>query len=305
MKNIFCILTAFLILFLVSCESIPTEADSPWPMKQIEVVEDFVEYKEVIEKPFAPEVFEEKEFIFLRLLTNEYKHEGVIGWAWKGMVKTQGTASDGICYTHAELNTDLNDSFIGMTGFGDNAAKVESIMDISNHPYLYKMDPYKAIFSVFAIPVSKVDRENVRKLLEYSVSGEKIFCFYCPDAILMPGRHTSNKNKVKKYGPFPEIEDEQPLVLPMGNYFEDYKFLCSGFVAHVLKKGIKRIRNFMNVYDMDTHGFTVSDLVDHIPGIQKLYSATYINYEAATRNFVKNNPEWAKYGLDKFKENAE
>lgn len=295
------IFSVFFELCLSGCAS-SKKMDNPWEMEDVVGFTNRVLYEKNSEKPFPPEMFETHEFIFLRLLTNEYRSENGITKIWKKMIESQGVAPDGMNYNHAEINTDLNDVFVGLTAWGDNATKLETIMAISDHPYLYKMDPDKAICSVFALPVSAVDRKNCRYLLDFAISGEKKFVFYVPDIINMPSAHSYNERRWKKIGEVPWIEgNEQELVLPAEKYFDDVSYICSGFVAYVLKQSVKSVRNQFYIDETNIHAFTVSDLL-RLPGIQKLFTCTYNDYEQACRSYVYNNPEWKKYAMDEYAE---
>ena len=72
------------------------------------------------------------------------------------------------------------------------------------------------------------------------------------------------------------------------------KFVCSTFISHVLFSSVDSIRNYMNENLIDPNYVMPTDIVT-MPGMQKLFTSTWDEFNNGAKNFVSENPKFSKY----------
>ena len=72
------------------------------------------------------------------------------------------------------------------------------------------------------------------------------------------------------------------------------KFVCSTFISHVLFSSVDSIRNYMNENLIDPNYVMPTDIVT-MPGMQKLFTSTWDEFNNSAKNFTSENPKFSKY----------
>lgn len=277
--------------FLVSCKTTSSlqrsfEKAEPHEENYITQINRNLEY--------TKEDFENQKFIFIRLHHINYKKGSKFLYAWRGTASLMGHGTDGNIYTHTAMNCTLDDDFVGITTRGENQVKVEKFRTPEENIYFQRIDMNKTSCAVMAVPVSREDWENCRKLLEYSLNPRKDFKFSKPSALSVPFKHGKARKALKNY----DFErDFEPIVLDSdyAPYFEkDYKFACSGFVMKILSIGSAKYNSMFNDKNLKAVAFAPSELM-YLNRAEILFICRASCYDKAVKDYLDIYPEFAQY----------
>lgn len=79
---------------------------------------------------------------------------------------------------------------------------------------------------------------------------------------------------------------------PPVNDHDEKEFHCASFVVYILINSVEDVRDFFETRGLNYTQMTPSDLTQ-IPGVQKLFSSTWIDYNKTMEQFI--NEEADKY----------
>lgn len=243
---------------------------------------------------YTQEEFENQKFIFIRLHHINYRKGSRFLYAWRGTASVMGHGTDGNIYTHTALNCTLNDDFTGITTRGVNQVKHEKFSSSEENPYFQRIDMEKSSCAVLAVPVSKEDWENCKKLLEYSLNPKKDFKFSKPSALSVPLKHGRARKALVNYDFNQEFK---PVVLneDLSSYFEkDYKFACSGYVMKILATGSAKYNLLLNNKKLKPTAFAPSDLM-YLNRAQVLFICRTSEYNRAVNDYLEIYPQFSAY----------
>ena len=71
-------------------------------------------------------------------------------------------------------------------------------------------------------------------------------------------------------------------------------FVCSTFIAYILISNVPEIEQWFKSYNFD-YSYIVVSYLTRIPGMTRLFSSTWENYNIAAFKFVEEHPEFKSY----------
>lgn len=236
-----------------------------------------------------------KEWCFIRLYTTEYNkdrfHPAKILRVGNKLISDK--SSNGKFYTHAAMNYNLSDNFIGLNLMKDdpNSVQVEIIKTWRKDDERYERQ--YSMFDVFAIPLYKHERELLKFHLSKIVTNNH---FKYDIKTLLLTTILICKKKAQALMSFTK-EDINDIIGEDGDSFlSEIKkgMVCSTFVAFLLKNTSSEFAKWIRETNRNEYSFAPNTLT-HIPNIKYLFGGTWNEYSRALTNFIKKNPEFAKY----------
>ncbi|WP_288716436.1 hypothetical protein [uncultured Treponema sp.] len=229
--------------------------------------------------------FSEK-YLFLRLYNPHAKYNIGTVILQKGLEFTERHAVSG---SHIAIGFDLTDSFYGLTLYAKPNLKIEQCTDTSTNEFMKSCDPEKSLQTTFAIPVSKEEYELAAEWMKHKFETQSAN-YSISDNFKMAGVALKRKSKPDaKKAKHPQSQEEE-----FQEFEEMNKFVCSTFVCHVLFSSVDSIRNYMNENLIDPNYAMPTDIVT-MPGVHKLFTSSWQDYNTAAGQFVMHNPEFAEY----------
>lgn len=229
--------------------------------------------------------FSEK-YLFLRLYNPHAKYNIGTVILQKGLEFTERHAVSG---SHIAIGFDLTDSFYGLTLYAKPNLKIEQCTDTSTNEFMKSCDPEKSLQTTFAIPVSKEEYELAAEWMKHKFETQSVN-YSISDNFKMAGVALKRKSKPDaKKAKHPQSQEEE-----FQEFEEMNKFVCSTFVCHVLFSSVDSIRNYMNENLIDPNYAMPTDIVT-MPGVHKLFTSSWQDYNTAAGQFVMHNPEFAEY----------
>lgn len=225
----------------------------------------------------------EHEYIFIRNVRSVYKNKlepsAILD---KGIKLVDKEAKDSKFYNHSTLNVSLKDGFIGLTADKVNkktSVKQEFITRPEATVYTNTCDPKKSQYGVFAIPVTKQQKQEISKMLNNSLHNPNI------DYSTMTNFLIGAKLILNKLG----------LKSSESHHFDDTKLVCSSFVAYILLKCCPDLAEEFKKHNIDYSKLTPNSITRAIPNCRKLFGGYWINYEKDVQTYLKRHPELNKY----------
>ena len=226
-------------------------------------------------------------YCFIRLYQTEYKSVFSIGGLTKEVNSAvTRAAQNGLRYTHAAMNYQLNDNFIGMN-FSEN--KNNDIV-IEHLRTMDKGKPYqdKSIsrFDVFYIKLTKEEYIALKKKL-ISVKTDSKFKYDYLRLLMLVGDQLYNR--IKRFLFSAESEEVTEHV-----DIKDIMLVCSTFVSYILSNVSKRFDDFFKKSKYSLHSYTPNELT-YLPGITHMYGGYWKEYASKTREYLRDHPEFEEY----------
>lgn len=278
----------FVFLCLAGCASTKTIRENTWAFLKSndEKIHYYVYSCDEIRAPTAQEIEESENqtFLFLRLYNPSSSYNIGSSILQKGIELTETHDTSG---SHLSLGFDLTDNFYGLTLYAKPNLKIEQCTDVSTNEYMKSCNPKKSLQTTYALSVSKeeydaarawIERKSAPKAATYNV-GEN---FKIAKTLLSSN---SDKRKLKK----PLSQEEEFL-----KFDEKTKFVCSTFICHVLYSSVESVKNYMNENFIDPDFTTPTDIIS-LPGMQKLFTSNWTDFNIAAQNFVQMNPIFLDY----------
>ena len=227
-----------------------------------------------------------EKYLFLRLYNPHAKYNVGTVILQKGLEFTERHTVSG---SHIAIGFDLTDSFYGLTLYAKPNLKIEQCTDTSTNEFMKSCDPEKSLQTTFALPVSKDEYELAVAWMKHKYETQSAN-YSISDNFKMAGVALKRKsNPDAKKSKHPQTQEEE-----FKEFEEMNKFVCSTFVCHVLFSSVDSIRNYMNENLIDPNYAMPTDIIT-MPGMQKLFTSSWQDYNTAAGQFVMHNPEFAEY----------
>lgn len=272
--SLFCY--TFLSFSLISCVTTKLDIELANTDK-LYIVEDKLDF---------PDTPKDYKYIFIRLYDPKYSNPLYIANLLKGGMSVTELSEDIV--SHSSINSSLDDNYYGLTMGGKFQLTTESCTNVKNHKYMGKCDPKTSTQITFAIKVKTEEAEKIKQSLEaYSkdpmltydtFANFKIGIFEIGRKFFTPKKYRGLK---KNYLPNVRKKDVK-------------NFVCSTFIAYILINNVPEIEEWFKKHNFDYSYIGVSDLT-HIPGMTKLFSSTWENYNIAAFQFTQEYPEFQTY----------
>ena len=226
-------------------------------------------------------------YIFIRLYDPKYSNPLYIANLLKAGINITELTDNFV--SHASINTRLNDDFYGLTMGGKFQLAHESCTNVKGHKYMDKCDPLTSTQITFAIQVSEEEYNNLQQNLDD----------YSKDPTLAYNAFENFKIAIYDIGrrfftPAKYQNVQNGYYLPTVRRKDVKNFVCSTFIAYLLINNIPEVSNWFDTYKIDYSYINVSDLIQ-IPGMTRLFSSTWENYNIAAEGFVHKYSEFAEY----------
>ena len=229
-----------------------------------------------------------EKYVFIRLYNSVYKNGGFMTTFGKVIKNLTGTVNDAVGgYTHAAISYKLTDDFFGLTSKGKGekfGLKRESVLTPKDE-FTKSVDINKSQWSVYALPVSLIEYEKVKKFLELEIKDKKLA--YGSFNLLLQAIDRIGKNIILKK----EISSED---VPQDDMIGRKEILvCSTFVAYTLC-ACTNYKHIFKRYGLDYNYISPNDLAS-IPGAKFLCSGYHKDYNKLIKEFVNKNKEFNEY----------
>lgn len=225
-------------------------------------------------------------YCFIRLYQTEYKKALTTGSLLARINKIiSDPAKNRKKYTHAAMNYQLNDNFVGLNlGVkGMNDIRVETLRTMATDPY-HPQDRDKSRFDMFCCKLTKNEYLELKKqLMKIKISNKISYDFM--DLLYLSKDIIVEKIK-RKLGLSKESASAQDLSQT------EMALICSTFVAWILSKVSKKYEKYFsnkNIYKISPNDLT------YMPGIKYIYGGYWKEYSMLTRKFVEEHEEFKKF----------
>lgn len=288
-KSLTVFIYSLIALFFVSCRTLHVEDDAILYQGN-DVMPDgrqltYNIYENLDEKPLT----ENERYIFVRLYYPEYDNPVSIENLLKACIKAADVYDLNIC--HSSIGFDLNDNFYGLTTGGKHNLKFESCTNPQTNSYMKKCNKYRSTQITYAIKVSVAEYEKAKTMVEefyknprtrYDIFKNLVAGFYGLE------RHNVKTDEEAAFATKPHKHSEV-------SFKENkYDFVCSTFIAYVLANSVDSIHDFFVEKQINVDYVFPSDLA-FIPGMKKLFSSVWIDYDVAARYYSKQYLSFEPY----------
>ncbi|MCR4580240.1 MAG: hypothetical protein K5681_07835 [Treponema sp.] len=281
----------FLFLFLLASCATTNKLDNDLAKNSVPyLIEENLEFP-----PENSEDGQKTKYLFFRLYNPYYKNPLYVANFLKAGIAI--TEINPEITSHSAINFYLDDSFYGLTMFGDMKLSQESCTNTKNHVYMSKSNVKKSTQMTFALPVTEEEYNNAKEFVEtYSLTPEITYSGMqnFKIALFDINRKFFTPKKKQKFG----NGDYEPLPKNKPKYntkdYIEYDFVCSTFIAFVLINNVPRIAEWFEEHNINYRYVNVGDLI-HIPGMIRLFSSTWEYYEIAAQAFVDMYPQFDVY----------
>lgn len=235
---------------------------------------------------------EEKDthYCFIRLYQTEYKKTLSFG----NLTKTVNslltdTAKNNKRYTHAAINFQLNDNFVGVNfGQQGSAIKIEHLKTLGTEEGT-PQDRENSKFDVYCLKLTKSEYEYLKKNLSNLKKNNKFkYSFFVLLTLSVDLLFGTIKNKLFSISKEDSVEVKEDLTQ------SEQGLICSTFVAFVLSKTSEIYKKYFGMTDKYLTKVTPNDLT-YIPGIEFMFGGKWSEYRKKVNNFVNDNKEFKEY----------
>lgn len=235
-------------------------------------------------------------YIFIRLYNPAYINPFYIANILKGGIKATLINKEDD-YSHSAINFTLDDNFYGLTSGGKYQLARESCVRPKENKYMKHGNPKKSTQVVYAMKVTEEEYEYIREFVKvYYESPEvryNVFLNFQIGFFTINRKFFTAKEK-KQFGNLKYPKTTQSKKKQSEYLYVENNFICSTFLAYVLENCIPKIKNWFEEKNINYRFVNVPDLI-YIPGMTKLFSSTWADYEEAAEQFVKEYPEFEAY----------
>ena len=231
------------------------------------------------------------EYCFIRLYQTEYHRKLSFG----NIVKTVNEyivkpGNNDKKYTHAAINYQLNDNFVGVNfGNGNSAIKIEHLRTLGSEKDS-PQDRKNSKFDVFCLKLTKDEYKYLKKnLSNLKIDSKFSYSFLRLLAISLSLLLNKAKQRIAN------IIGEDANSVRMTNLSEVEKSLiCSTFVAYVLSQTSPIYKDYFDFTDKLLKRVTPNDLT-FIPGIEFMFGGKWTEYNTKAKQYISQHPEFKKY----------
>ena len=269
----------FISIILLSC--VTTRLDRELASSNIPYI-----IEENIKFPPEKNELTDYRYIFIRLYDPKYSNPLYIANLLKGGMSVTELSDDIV--SHSSINTNLTDNYYGLTMGGKFQLAKESCTNVKNHKYMGKCDPKTSTQITFALKIKKDEALKIQESLE----------LYSTDPHLTYDAFANFKIGIfeigRKFFTPPKFRTLKKNYLPKVRKKDVKNFVCSTFIAYILINNVPEISDWFKKHNFDYSYIGVSDLTQ-IPGMAKLFSSSWNNYNYAAFKFAQEYPEFKRY----------
>ncbi|MCR5063339.1 MAG: hypothetical protein K6A89_08665 [Treponema sp.] len=272
-----------------------TESEPVYSQKAINAYTDESEQKEILA---ADENTEQQpyKYIFIRLYNPVYSNPFYIANILKGGIKATLINKEDD-YSHSAINFTLDDDFYGLTSGGKYQLARESCVRPKENKYMKHGNPKKSTQVVYAMKVTEEEYEFVREYVKvYHESPSvryNVFLNFQIGFFTINRKFFTAKEK-KQFGNLKYPKTTYSKKKQQEYLYVENNFICSTFLAFVLENCIPKVRSWFEEKNINYRFVNVPDLM-YIPGMTRLFSSTWSDYDEAVRQFVEEYPEFEDY----------
>lgn len=275
-----------IILFscvFIGCSSTKNIRENSWAyLEKNEETQHFYQFPN--EGTNIPENTEQ--YIFLRLYNPHAKYNLGTVILQKGLEYVEQHDVSG---SHIAIGFDLTDNFYGLTLYANPNLKKEQCTNTLSNEFMKSCDPQKSLQTTFAYPVSQKEYETAIAWVKRKVESQST-TYSIADNFKMAGVAVKRKsNPDTKKSKKPQTQEEE-----FKEFEEMNKFVCSTFISHVLFSSVDSIRDYMNENLIDPNYTMPTDIIT-MPGMQKLFTSTWEEFNDGAKEFANQNPEFLEY----------
>lgn len=230
-------------------------------------------------------------FLFMRLYLPEYDNKASSVNILKKLITCVDPNPEEA--SHSSIGFSLDDDFYGLTLYSTSDLKRESCVNPKTNLYMKLCNPYMSTQTTLAIKVTDQEFDAVKKLIEKDFAEQKVK--YWPSKNLTVGVDSLKRKKLPRAQSRLGGRD-----LKKGYIASDKKekhFVCSTYLAYVFQVCIKRVDDYFKARNIAYDTIAPTDLF-YIPGFKVLFTSTWIDYNIAAQEFVRSEPQFAKYITD-------
>lgn len=251
---------------------------------------------ELQQKSDVSENQESYKYIFIRIYDPAYSNPFYIANLLKGGIKiTLVNPQDN--YSHSAINFYLTDDFYGLTSGGKYQLAKESCVRPEENKYMKHGNPEKSTQVTYALKVTEEEYEYIHEFVKLYYESPKVrynvFLNFQIGFFTINRKFFTSKDK-KQFGTvkYPKTTGSKKK---QSNYlYVENNFICSTFIAYTLENCIPKIAEWFKEKEINYRFVNVPDLI-YIPGMTRLFSSTWSEYEAAAEQFVSEYPEFKPY----------
>lgn len=226
-----------------------------------------------------------KYYCFIRLYQTEYRTMLAPGAVLAKVNKLITIKSkNNKQYTHAAINYQLNDNFVGinMSLSGDDV-RIENLRTMDNEKNA-PQDRKTSTFDVFYLKLTKEEYDLLKSTL-IKVKINKNIKYNFLHLLVV-----SKDSILKKIGTFFSTSKESNDVIDINNM----AVICSTFVAWVLSKISRKYNEYFRMNDIDIYSVTPNDLT-YLPGAVYMYGGYWKEYATLTRKYIAEHKEFEQF----------
>lgn len=225
-----------------------------------------------------------KYYCFIRLYQTEYKksfYPGAILATINKAIATPGKNDK--MYTHAAMNFQLNDNFVGLNmSFNNNDVQVETLRTMHTGPDKAQ-DRETSKFDMFYLELSKDEYNSLKKTLIKVKTDKNIKYDFLRLLVI------SKDIMLKKIGNLLSFSKEADVIDTSG-----MSLVCSTFVAWVLSKICRKCNEYFKMKDINVYSVTPNDLT-YLPGVVYMYGGYWKEYATLTRKYIAEHKEFEQF----------
>lgn len=237
----------------------------------------------------------EYKYIFFRLYNPDYSNPFYIANILKGGIKLTLITDDN--YSHSAINFSLTDDFYGLTSGGKYQLAQESCVRPKENKYMRHGNPKTSTQVTYALKVSPKEYEYIREFIKVYQESPKVkynvFLNFQIGFFVIDRKFFTSKSK-RQFGSVKYPETSVSKKKQSRYEYVENNFICSTFIAYALENCIGKIGEWFAEKDINYRFVNVPDLI-YIPGVTKLFSSTWSEYDIAAKEFVEEYPEFAGY----------
>ena len=278
-RLLFSLIILLSFLSFNSCQSVIKVDENGVPIPTYEIAEE-LNFCET-ESPYK--------YIFLRLYDVDYINPFYIANVLKFGINL--TEVNDVDVTHAAMNFTLDDNFYGLTSGGEYELARESCLDTKGNKFLKKCDPNTSSQITYAIRLTEEEFENTKNMVSFYADNKDIHYdvgtnFKIAHFAAKRRFRTKLENRSMEKMEYPKIKDEEEEI--------PTDFVCSTFVAYVLQENVEYIGKWFSDNEINYKYVGVSD-IPNIPGVVRLFSSKFYEYDLAAQKFIETYPEFEPY----------
>lgn len=235
----------------------------------------------------------DKAYVFIRNCHNIYKNPlKPAGLLNKGIQKVDPKSHKvDRFYNHSTISTSLKDGYAGLNlRLGKIMVQKEFILDIEKADMTIISDPTRSSFGLFAVEVTRSEREEIGKMINNSLKNININYSVITDFLIGAKLIVNNAvNDIKN------LFNRNANNSTESKHFDYNKLVCSTYVAYILAKCCPKIREELAKQPFDFNTVTPNKLVDELSECRLLFNGIWNMYDKDKAFYLNKHPEFKIY----------